>query len=197
MPKRVESVNFRSMEIAGLTYPRFASLLFTTLILVAHLFAQEGYRTLFHTISDLGSQGYRWGMVMRFGFLAFGLSVVAGVFADGFEWRTFPLGLYGASVAMTGIFCAKPFLDRGQSFSAVEDRLHSFFATLAGIAFCIGMAMQVLYSGSIGEGALHLLFLAAVTAISIAFGLNRNFRGLIQRGLYLVSLLWFGWFFSP
>lgn len=185
------------MEAFTMVYPRFSVIMFLLFIVMAHLFATGAYRVRRNTISDLGAQGYRRKAIMQAGFLLFGVSVAAGVVLNGNALRTLPLGIYGASIAFTGIFCTKPFEDSVQGYSVLQDRLHSLFATLAGFCFCAAIALQAMFSATGAEAGLHLLFLGVVTALSILFGLTGNFRGLVQRGLYLVSLYWLGWVFRP
>ncbi|MBK8110436.1 MAG: DUF998 domain-containing protein [Saprospiraceae bacterium] len=73
-------------------------------------FANHGYEWTKNTISDLGAQGYDRKLIMQVGFLAFGLTLIAGVLLKGLTWRTMPILMYGLCVGLTGVFVLSHFL---------------------------------------------------------------------------------------
>lgn len=186
------------MEFLKTNYNVLATALFLLFIIIAHLYATNGYSIFNNTISDLGAQGYNRKFIMQFGFLVFGILLVIGVIANGFELRTFAILVYGLSIAMTGIFCTTPFLEPASTnYSVLQTNLHSLFAQIAGVAFTIGILVQVFYAGNAKERTVHLLFFGLVIGLSVLFGLLENNKGIAQRLLYLVSFIWFMKFFDP
>ncbi len=170
---------------------------FIAVIIIAHFFAPPGYVWTRHTISELASQGHANKWIMQTGFIGFGL-----LLAGGLAWKFFTLGrinypdllimVYGLAILITGIFCAAP-IDSSLSFSANDARLHSLFATIAGFALVGGILWYLIISPD--KRGVHLTFLVLITGISMLFGLSESGtipigKGIIQRGLYLVSFIW-------
>ena len=172
-------------------------LYFLVVIIIAHLFAPQGYNRTNNTISELGSQGHTKKWIMQAGFVGFGLLLAVGLgwksYTQGMiNYPDFPVLLYGLSVLVTGIFCAAP-MDSKLNFSSQEAQVHSIFATIAGIALVAGILWYLLVSPT--ERSFHLVFLVLVTGVSILFGLSESGtvpigKGIVQRTLYLVSFIW-------
>lgn len=185
-------------------YPKFnilAVLVFTIVILIAHICSVAGYDWRMNTVSDLGSQGYPRKWIMQVGFILFGLILCAGIFRK-FSMHTIdyatdiPMGLYGLGILISGICCTEPFVD-GVKYSAIESSIHSASATFAGIAF----SMAILFSGLKAEESamrwIHFIFLGFVLGMSIYFGLSRSNNGLIQKLMYAGSFIWIIKFYTP
>ena len=184
------------MEFLKSNYAIISVTLFVVFILVAHIFASDPYDWTKNTISDLGAQGYERKLIMQIGFLSFGLILSVGVLLNGLSWRTSPILIYGLCVAMTGVFCTKPFIDL-DIYSTMQSTLHSTFAQLAGVAFSIGMLAQVVFASDKHTKIIHFAFFVLVIALSVAFGVLKNNQGIAQRLLYLVSLIWLIKYFKP
>lgn len=176
-------------------YPFFASVIFLSIILIAHLFASNGYNWTNHTISHLGAQKYQHRWIMQLGFLAFGIIIATGVLLNGWHLRTTPILIYGVCIALTGIFCTAPFFEV-PSFSLQESQLHSIFAQVAGMAFSIGIIIQIFHTKNNALKTTHLLFFILVIGLSATFGLLKTNQGIAQRALYLVSLYWLSFHFN-
>jgi len=170
-------------------YPIIATGLFVLFILIAHLVAAQNYDWTKHTISNLASQGYDYKIIMQIGFILFGLVLIVGVLLNPLTWRTIPIFIYGLSIAISGIFCTKPF-EGTETYSVMESNLHSTFAQLAGISFSIGILIQMFFETDKSFKLHHLLFFILVIGFSATFGLIHQFQGIIQRILYIVSLIW-------
>lgn len=167
-------------------------------ILVAHFFAPPHYDWTKNTISDLGSQGHVYKWIMQAGFLGFGGSLLVAALKD---FRLRPdryfllfVAVYGIAVFLTGIFCAAP-IDPLILYSVQEAKLHSLFATIAGVAMSLGIFWQVVASSIVPQRWIRLLFFVLVMGISGMFGLAENHiltfdKGLVQRSLYFAGLLW-------
>lgn len=177
-------------------YPLAGTLLFIVLIVAAHIWAMDGYSAVRNTVSDLGAQGHPRRWIMHLGFLAFGVVLCAGVLAHGPSLRTLPILMYGVRVACTGIFCAAPFQGPGP-VDRTEAYLHAVLAQCAGVAFCIGIVVQLWAAHQRALVSVHAGFLAGVILCSALFGLLPEYRGLAQRALYLVSLFWLVKYYQP
>ena len=157
-------------------------------IVVAHIFSTNGYEWTKNTISDLGSQGYDRKLIMQVGFLAFGLTLIFGIVINGLTWRTAPILIYGLCVGLTGVFCTKPFFHL-DNYSASQSTIHSVLAQIAGITFTLGILVQLIYSTNKSKKWIHFVFFILVVGISASFGLTKNYQGIAQRLLYLVSFI--------
>lgn len=160
----------------------------------AHLRAPDVYSARTNTISDLGAQGYDDAWLMRTGFVGFGASVAGLAARDlvlgarGWPEAT-PLVLYGASMTLTGVFSAPPFVD-GLASDATEAELHGLFATTAGVSLTAGMLVAAIRAPDWQRRLFHLGALVLTSATSAAFGLDPARQGVWQRVLWLEGLGW-------
>ena len=177
------------MDCIKSNYNIISTALFVLAIVLAHIFSTNNYNWTKNTISDLGCQGYDRNLIMRFGFLAFGLIFSAGILANGLTWRTTPTLIYGLCVGLTGIFCTKPFFSL-DNYSALQATIHSALAQIAGATFTLGILLQLFYSADKSEKWIHFVFFIFVVGFSAAFGLMKSYQGIVQRLLYLTSFIW-------
>lgn len=177
-------------------YPIVSVAIFILFIALAHLFAINTYEWKTNTISDLGSQDYERKFIMQIGFLAFGLSLCAGIAVNGLTWRTALIFGYALSVGLTGIFCTKPFFVT-DSYSVSESQMHSVFAQSAGFSLCLGILVQIFFTQSANEKFVHLPFFIAIIGLSATFGLVQEYQGIVQRVLYCTSFLWLVKLYKP
>lgn len=177
------------MDLIKNYYSLISTLFFVLTIVVAHLFSTNNYDWTKNTISDLGSQGYDRRLIMQLGFLGFGLTLSLGILSKGLTWLTTPILIYGLCIALTGIFCTKPFFEL-QTYSATQSNLHSLFAQITGISFSVGILTQILFAPDRQSKTIHLLFFLIVITLSATFGMMKNYEGIFQRILYLISFLW-------
>lgn len=180
---------YDQMDYLKINYNIIATVFFVLVIVVAHIFSSNQYDWTKNTISDLGAQGYDRKQIMQFGFLVFGLTLSVGILANGLTWRTTPILIYAVCVGLTGIFCTKPFFNLND-YSATQSTIHSVLAQLAGIAFTLGILLQLYYTDDKNEKWIHLLFFILVVGLSASFGLVKNYQGIAQRLLYLTSFIW-------
>lgn len=115
---------------------------------------------------------------------------------NGLTWRTMPILIYGFCVGLTGVFCTKPFFNMG-SYSALHSSIHSILAQTAGVAFTLGILVQLFYSTERSEKWIHLTFFILVVGFSASFGLLKNYQGVAQRLLYSASFIWLIKFYKP
>lgn len=184
------------MELYKSNYHIISTTFFVLFIIIAHIFSTDNYDWTKNTISDLGSQGYDRKLIMQIGFLAFGLTLTFGLFLKGLTWRTSPILFYGICVALTGIFCTKPFVDI-DTYSTTQSTLHSTFAQMAGILFSIGILTQIFFTTDNNIKYIHLTFFILVIGISATFGLLQYYQGIAQRLLYLTSFIWLIKYYKP
>jgi hypothetical protein len=184
------------MELAKNNYNIISTILFLMAIVIAQISAPSEYDWTKNTLSDLGSQDYDKKWIMQTGFISFGLILSAGIFIHGLNWRTIPILIYALSVGLTGVFCTKPFfiLD---SYSTTESNIHSALAQIAGIAFTLGIVLQLFYTNNPNEKRVHFIFFILVTVLSASFGLSNNYPGIMQRLLYLISFIWLIKYYKP
>ncbi len=172
---------------------------FVAVIIISHFFTQPGYEWTQNTISELASQTHRYKWIMQSGFIGFGILLNIGLILKFVELRSinYPdilIMLYGTAILVTGFYCERP-IDETISYSLSEARIHSFFAMIAGICLSLAILWYLIAAGSVQEKLFHLVFLILVMGISLFFGLAENGmisigKGLVQRSLYLVSLIW-------
>ena len=173
-----------------------STILFVLFIIVAHILATNHYDFSKNTVSDLGSQKYGRKLIMQTGFLLFGLSLTTGIVLNGLTWRVLPIFVYGLSIAMTGIFCTKPFFEPA-TYSATQSTLHSTFAQIAGISFSAGILTQLFFVTDYNTRLVHLFFFVLIIGFSILFWLLPNYQGIVQRLLYLTSFIWLIKYYKP
>ena len=169
------------------------------IILVAHLFTPPGYIWTQNTISELASQGHTYKWIMQAGLSGFGALIVLAVGLFIFKTRRviyplLPIALYGFAILLSGIYCAAP-IDPSIPYSVSEAKLHSAFATTAGLSLSLGIFWRIFVSSNNRERLAHFIFLAAVIGLSVLFGLAENDtieigKGIIQRLLYMSGFAW-------
>ena len=163
-------------------------------IVLAQSAAPDTYNWQRNTVSELAAQGYSFGWIMQAGFIGFGGSLALGVSkkmkTSGKLWyREIPLIIYSLAVLLCGVFSTKPFVE-GVLYSEPESRLHSIFATVAGVALSITMALDMFTDRETKRRFGHITALVMILLLSILFGTVTELAGLIQRFLYAVG---FGW----
>lgn len=163
-------------------------------IAIAQLLTPGEYSWKVNTISQLASQTYRFKYIMQVGFIGFGLLVSSGLIIEMVRSKTLhfvyvPIIIYALAILVTGIFCEGPFIS-GVTYNMTEAKIHSLFAMTAGIALSLSVLLYMITASTNGMRLTHLSYLIFITGVSILFGLNPSYQGLIQRILYLGSFSW-------
>ena len=176
-----------------------AVVFFVITIILAHSFAPIEYDWKQNTISDLGAQQYKNAWIMRVGFIGFGLLLCAALFrsSNSSDYRNYSdllIAIYAICILLTGFFSTAPFLGTS-SFSIQEDKWHSVFAQVAGIAFSLGILWHLIGYSNPKQRIVNFVFLILVIGFSACVGLSKNNLipiglGIFQRGLYIISFLW-------
>jgi hypothetical protein len=99
-------------------------------------------------------------------------------------------------VGLTGFFCTKPFWET-PTFSVTQANIHSALAQTAGICFTFGILLQLFFASNNQEKYIHFVFFGLVIGCSASFGLVKDYQGVFQRLLYLVSFIWLVKFYKP
>jgi hypothetical membrane protein len=170
-------------------YLLIATWCFVLAIVCAHIVATNHYDWTKNTISDLGAQGYEKQYIMQVGFIAFGVVLAFGIMLHGITWKVAPILVYGVCVGLTGIFCTQPFFDVA-NYSVLEAMIHSRLAQTAGVAFTLGILVQLYFASGTKEKLIHAIFFVLVIGLSASFGLVQHYQGIVQRLLYATSFLW-------
>ncbi len=181
------------MQLLQFNYHLIASSIFLCFIVAAHLAATNDYRFFHNTMSDLASQQYDRKIIMQFGFVLFGSVLAIGTGLNEINLRTSPIMIYGLCMAALGIFCVKPFF-KVESFSAKENKLHVFFSITAGAAFGMGIFFQFWFSP---EKFVHLIFLVPIIGLSVTYSVLKNYKGTVQKTMYVVGLTWLTTYYAP
>lgn len=171
----------------------------TIVIILAHFFPPVGYQWTDNTISELASQGHDNAWIMQSGFIGFGILITLSLMTSWQQYTQFTIGnafiiIYGIAILLSGIFSTAP-IDSTLTYSTNEAKLHSLFATIAGINISIAIAWRIFSSRQPLDKILHFGFLIMITGLSFAFGLAENGtllfgKGIIQRLLYLTGFIW-------
>ena len=191
-------------------YNKISVALLVIVILIAHIVAYANVPSLYdwrrNTISDLAAQQYTYGWIMRTGLIAFGSILIVGIIHKFLHriaiWYVdLPIFLYAASVLLAGVFSIKPFFPV-EAYSQIQDKLHSFFATLSGISISIGIFCHTFpFSGKTRKSiTIDFTLFAAVILLSAIFGFAESalpgYVGIIQRLMWLVGLTWLALFYD-
>ncbi|MBI1338888.1 DUF998 domain-containing protein [bacterium] len=167
-------------------------------ILATPFVTAPGYSVVRHSISELGAQGAPNAWIMNVGFAAFG----AGVLTDAVRrirnaqvvgWS---FVVFGASLFGVAAFSHSP-IDPAAAFSAEEDRIHSVFATIMGIAFSIGAIAQSFHERDMTRRLMCFGAVAAGSGLPLLMLAMPDVAGLLQRLMFLVSFMWLAMFLPP
>ena len=164
-------------------------------LLIAPLQMPASYSWLRHTTSESAAQGISGAWLARLGFLLFGLTVFwlsAGLAS---KW-TLPVrvlhGAFGVFMTAVAVFSTRPWLP-ALTYDPVEDLLHTIAATAMGFAFAGGVGLRLWQrpSGS-KRRIVDLVAVAAAVAIPLAMTALPEWNGLLQRSMFTVAYLWYG-----
>ena len=181
------------MKIIKSYYVIISISLFIIFLIAAQIAAPDDYSVLKYGISALGAQGYDRKIIMQLGFLSFGVILSIGIILNGLSWQACPILIFALCIALTGIFCTKPFpSSEGISYSQTQSNFHAFFSKLAAVSFWIGIFIQMLFSKKSNVKIIDLTFLLllAIVAFPLIFGILKNYQGIAQRILFLISFIW-------
>lgn len=164
---------------------------------LAPLALDGSYSWVDHTTSEAGGQGVEGAWLARSGFLTFGLAVIwiAGRRRD--RWgqpATFFHLVFAVGMLAVAAFSLRSW-QAAIPYDQTEDLLHSIAATGMGFAFAFGVA-SVGARIRIEEARWRPFDAVAVTAsvaLPLWMGLDGSIDGAVQRLMFAIAYLWYGW----
>jgi hypothetical membrane protein len=162
------------------------------------LWSFSGYSIIKNTTSHLGAQGSPHAWIMNLTFIAIGL---ATFFAVTLKVRSYPfhvlvIGIFSASLVGTGLFRHEPLVG-GVPTNETQAILHSFFATVTGVAFAIFTVSFAFISTARRDRILAIAEAILATGLSIAMTARPDSMGLSQRTIFFVTFAWLIYVTSP
>ena len=165
-----------------------AILSFTVIVLAGPAYTVEGYSAVSNLISELGAQKTQNNFIMIAGFLILGTGIIMSSLAN-MSLAMVPFILFGIFMASAGIFPHKP-VEAALEYSSTFHALHSASATLAGISLTAGFVWQGLLPRSAISKAVCFYLAAACLAFPLLMLAMPEYRGILQRLMYLQTFLW-------
>lgn len=164
-------------------------------LLLAPTRMPASYSWMRHTTSESAAQGVTGAWLARLGFLVFGLTVIwiSGRLRDRWSLPVRSMhAAFGVLMTATAAFSTRPWLP-DSAYDPVEDALHSFTATAMGFAFAIGAVLRLLQRRQDRYGRMvDLVAIVASVAIPLAMSALPEWDGLLQRGMFAIAYIWYG-----
>jgi membrane-bound ClpP family serine protease len=136
---------------------------------------------------------------MQAGMIGFGALIVVAVGAALLRAKKMltpllPIALYGLAVLLCGFYCTAP-IDPAIPYSVSEARIHSLFATIAGLSLSLAILWSAFASRDRRKRLAHVALLITVIGLSALFNLAESDStnigtGTVQRLLYLSGFVW-------
>lgn len=172
---------------------RISILITSSIILAGPWYAEEAYRVVSDSISELGTQQSKNNWILKVGFLVLG----AGLLFDFIRTRRkldISFALFGLFFALSGLYPHKPSAD-GVPYHEVNDILHSVMANIAGVALSVGLCLRAMRES--GHRHVYALVVAMISiVVPLAMWRFPAFTGLLQRSMFAAVFVWL-WFNYP
>jgi len=170
-----------------ITFTRVGIAIFTLAVVFGPFYTVAQYSVVTNLISELGAQHTQNNLIMIIAFVLLG----GGIVIDGvrtFRVALLPFILFGAAMAVAGIFPHKP-IDTSLNFNSTYHNIHGIIASVAGTVITIGFIWQGFRTN--GRQRIVCFYMAVVAIVFPILMLNiPSFQGVIQRGMYLQILGW-------
>lgn len=162
----------------------------TVAFLVGPLFSPSEFSWLRHSASEQASQQLEGAWIMRVGFVAYGLSTFAAALWD---MRTRPvvrvaLVCFGLAMIATAVWSNASILPDVSS-DMREDVIHSIASGVVGTAFAFACAVRLFAPFGSTRDRLAWTGLVASVAIPLAMIHVPEYRGLLQRMMFVISFV--------
>lgn len=159
-------------------------------MLVGPAAAPDGFSWLRHSTSEQAGQHLPGAWIMRAGFVAYGLSVVAAACLDRATrpWTRAALLVFGLGLIGAAIWSNAPILPDLPA-DMHEDWLHSVASGVVGSAFAAACAARLFAPGGSRGDILAWAGLTIAVAIPLAMTAMPEFRGLLQRAMFAFSFI--------
>ncbi len=169
------------------TSTRVGITLFFAAAALGPLYTVADYSAVSNLISELGAQHTENNFIMITAFVILGGSIVF----DGvrrFRAALLPFILFGAAMAIAGIFPHKP-LDASLKFNTTVHAIHGVMASVAGTVITVGFIWQGMRNN--GRQRYVCFYMAAAAILFPLLMLSApGYQGIIQRLMYLQILGW-------
>lgn len=167
-------------------------------IVLGHLFSPPEFSWVQHSTSEQAGQAMPGAWIMRIGFFAYGAGTV---FAALLDWRNrvwvrTALVVFGAGLIATGLWSNASILSEVLS-DMDEDNMHSIASGVVGTAFAVACAARLFAPGGDRCDWLSWLGLLAAAVIPLAMVELSEFRGLLQRIMFVLSFVFVAREFVP
>ncbi len=163
-------------------------------LVLAPTLMPASYSWLRHTTSESAAQGIAGAWLARLGFLGLGLAVVWLSSLASSAWRPLIRGLhtvFGLCLLATASFSTRAWLP-DLPFDPVEDALHSVAASVMGVAFALGLAIQMITPGrSRARRAFDAIGVLASIIIPLAMASGTDWTGALQRVMFAIAFAWY------
>ena len=153
----------------------------------------DSYSWVEHGISESGAQGVEGAWVTRFGFILYGLGVLAIVRIRARSWGVAGAvchTAFGVSMFAVAAFAAKPW-EEDRPYIESEDVLHSIFAGVIGFGFVVGVLAVMIARQLPSIRAAVPDLVALVVTISVPMTMSTSVWGLLQRLMFLTAAAWY------
>jgi hypothetical protein len=91
---------------------------------------------------------------------------------------------------MTAVFSHRP-IDPAAAYVVFEDDMHSFFSSVVGASFAIGVLAFGFARRDLGPPAVHAAAVVAALILPLGMFLLPEIEGALQRGMFFSSFAWF------
>jgi hypothetical protein len=160
-------------------------------MIVGPWFSDPRYSSLSHVVSELAGQNMPGAWIMRAGFVAYGLGILAVSLPrlGTAPLREGPVVVFGLAFFAVA-FWSHVHIVPEQGGDLAEDELHSLAAGVMGTAFGLACAARLfLPGGRIGD-LFGWIGLIASVALPLAMLANPGVDGAIQRVMFAISAVW-------
>lgn len=163
-------------------------------VALAPLLMPGSYSVIEHAVSESAAQGVDGAWLARAGLMLLGSAVLVSANLASSRWG---LGgrishrVYGMGMIAAAAFAHSPWED--VPFDEFEDLLHSAAASLAGLAFAVGVVTVSVQRGPGTTAARVFDWFAVGAAIVIPMTMFNveGIAGLVQRGMFLIGYTWY------
>lgn len=158
---------------------------------IVPFFSNIEYSIVRNSLSELGAQNTKHSWIMNAVIIALSLvTFMNGIKIIGkHHLQLFVVSIFCTSHILTGIFSSAP-IDRELGFNSFQNEMHSVFSIITGVfffAFCITISFIARWKN---QKLLALTIGVIVLLLSYAMFVHSDYRGLYQRGIFMIA---FGW----
>ncbi|HPT79084.1 MAG TPA: DUF998 domain-containing protein [Candidatus Atribacteria bacterium] len=166
-------------------------LLLLPVMIILSFFSADTYSIIRNTTSHLGAQGAPNAWIMNMTFILVGISCIleAWLHLRRYWFLLLLLCIFGLNLVLVGIFSHAPIVE-GAVYDALEDRLHSIFASIAGFSFTAFAISSAFIEKTTRHRAADMSVGLTAALLSLLMACLPDYAGLWQRVLFTVSFIW-------